>query len=383
VLLGAAATALMPRLVLAATSGGGRGDALETALREDGLATHAARLGILFGTSVNPGTLSADPAYAALIKRECAVLVPESVLKADHTRAVSSGFDFKEADVVAKFARDNGMAFRGHALVWYRAVPAWVPATLSTRDDVRAEMLREVVEPCRHFRGRVDSWDVVNEAILPSDGLPSGLRRSFWREKLGDGYIATAFAAARAADPSATLVLNEYGIEADAPAHEQKRRALLGLLTSLRRDGVPVDALGIQAHLIAGAPFDPERFGRFLDGVRELGLKILITEMDVSDERLPLDTALRDDAVAKTIDEFLPVVLRHGGVTTVVAWGMSDRHSWMGKYDWGRRKDGAAPRPTLFDDELLKKPAYAAVRGAFDAAKTAAVPARSEANHGG
>jgi endo-1,4-beta-xylanase len=367
VLLAAAAgvaAAFVPRFAGAAAPSSDRPAAPRSALREQGLSALAAGRGILFGTAVDPGTLDSDPAYAALIKRECALLVPASVLRANHTRASAGGFEFRDADRLEAFARVNGMAFRGSALVWHESVPAWLSATLLRRGDVQDELVREVAEPAAHFRGRVNSWDVVDEAIFPADGLPNGLRRSFWRDKLGDGYIATAFAAARAADPSATLVLSESGIEADLPGDEEKRRALLGLLTSLRRDGVPVDALGIAGHLRANAPFDPERFERYLAGVRALGLKVLVTELDVSSRRAARDPATRDAAAAASVDGFLPVVLRAADVTSVVTWGLSERYA-------------LPTRSTLFDSQLQKKPAYATVVAAFDGAAVD-LPLRSE-----
>lgn len=353
VVLAALATLVAPRIARAAEPEAGRAEALRTALSAgNGVAAYAARRGILFGTQTDAALLEANPPYAELVARECALVAAETALRADRMRPDPGSFDFRAAERLAAFARDKGMTFRGTALLWHESVPGWVPATLTTRAAVAAEMLREVTEPVRRFRGRADSWDVVTDAIDVAGGLPEGLRRSFWREKLGDGYIATAFAAARAADPAATLVLRESGIEADRPEHEAKRRALLGLLTNLRRDGVPVDALGIEGRLSANAAFDPERFGRYLGGVRALGLKVLVTGLAVSDERLPRDRAARETARAKAVADFLSAVLLDAEVTTVVA---------------------------RFDAGFEREPVCSAVQAAFATASPLA-PSRSEKN---
>jgi endo-1,4-beta-xylanase len=272
------------------------------------------------------------------------------------------------------FAVSHKLAFRGHALVWYATVPEWAKTTLTSPAQARAELLLEVTEPCRHFRGRMDSWDVVNEVVDPKS--PNGLRASFWLQMIGPDYIPLAFTAARQADPSAILVLNENHLEYDIPSNEQKREAVLDLLRALRRDNVPVDALGIEAHLAVSDkfPFNPSVFDGFLSQVHELGLKILITEMDVNDDALPADIPARDSAVAKAYGDFLGVVLRHPGVVTVTVWGLSDRHTWISTF--GPRADGVPVRPTLLDSNLARKPAYFAVQTAFNGASLSGVQNR-------
>jgi endo-1,4-beta-xylanase len=364
----AAPPAALPR---AATPPVNRRAALAAALqRGDSLAAHAARLGILFGTSVTMLALDRDLPYAQAVANECSILVPEYVLKPDFTRAKPEGFTFVAADRVAEFAAAHGMAFRGHTLVWGETIPAWLPSTITDTGAIRDEMLLEVTEPCRHFRGRVDSWDVVNEVINVPDGQPGGLRKTFWQQKLGPDYIPLALTAARQTDPDAVLVLNEFGIEADGPDYDAKRKALLDLLRSLRRNNVPIDALGLQAHLSdpGKAPINPAVLDRFLGNVSELGLKILVTELDVNDKRMPTDINARDGTVAQVASDFLTTVLRHPGVTSVIAWGLSDKYSWIGHSRWFRRDDGMSARATLLDQDFARKPSYGAVRAAFDGA---------------
>ena len=157
------------------------------------------------------------------------------------------------------------MGYRGHALVWGEAAPAWF-AELPDRAAAICAVEAHVTDTCRHFAGRFHSWDVVNEPLKPGDGRPDNLRRSVFAEKIGPEYLDIAFRAARAADPKTRLVLNEFGIELDTEANRDKRRALLALLDGFKARGVPIDAIGLQSHLATATigSLDPKVFGAFL-----------------------------------------------------------------------------------------------------------------------
>ena len=361
----AASSALVPGESFAQSATVDRKTAISSALlRKDTLAQSAARLGILFGTAAEPNVLADDDAYAQTVARECSILVPENSLKPTTTRAKADGFDFSRADRLLAFATSHGMAFRGHTLVWYAGVPSWQKTAVTSFEKAQAELTLDIDEPCGHFRGRIDSWDVVNEAL--KIGSPNALRDSLWLQTLGPDYIADAFTAAHQADPNALLVYNDYGIESDLPYQQQKRSAVLGLLKNLKRHNVPIDALGIQAHLSdpTALPFNPVVFDRFLSDVQDLGLKILITELDVTDKNLPADIGTRDSIVAHVMSDFLKVVLRQPGVITLNVWGLSDRHTWITHL--APRTDGLPVRSTLFDQNMNKKAAYWAVKAALD-----------------
>eukprot|EP00565_Helicotheca_tamesis_P000820 CAMPEP_0185735314 /NCGR_PEP_ID=MMETSP1171-20130828/24928_1 /TAXON_ID=374046 /ORGANISM="Helicotheca tamensis, Strain CCMP826" /LENGTH=69 /DNA_ID=CAMNT_0028405575 /DNA_START=84 /DNA_END=290 /DNA_ORIENTATION=- len=60
-----------------------------------------------------------------------------------------------------------------------------------------------------HFRGRIQLWDVVNEALAPDGSLAQNV---FYR-KLGPGYIEDAFRWAHEADPNAILLYNDNKVE--------------------------------------------------------------------------------------------------------------------------------------------------------------------------
>ena len=135
---------------------------------------------------------------------------------------------------------------------------------------------------------------------------------------------------------------------------EKRRAAVLKLLEKLMAKGIPVHALGIQSHLSAhhNREFDAQKFRKFLSDVASMGLKIVISELDVADNELPQDIKLRDRLVAEAYYQYLSVVLDEPAVTTVINWGLSDRHTWLS--DFAPRKDGAEVRPLLLDEQYDK-----------------------------
>jgi len=330
----------------------------------DGLAAHAARAGVVFGTEATQKVL-ADHRYAALVAAECAMVVDGADLLPVNLRPSPETFSFAAADATVAYAARNGLAFRGHNLVWHLSQAAWL-ASVPGKDAAHV-LERHVATVCRRYAGRTHSWDVVNECVDPDDDNPLGLCNSPWLTLLGPDYVRRAFETARAADPRALLCLNESGLEAPGRDGERMRRAMLQLLEGLIRQGVPIQVLGVECHLLAGREsVDDAAFASFLQEVAAFGLQVFLSELDVSDRLLPPDVAGRDTAVARGYAALLDIALANPGVTTVVTWGLSDRYSWLGVDPEVRRGDGRPTRGALFDDELRPKLAYAAVRQALD-----------------
>ena len=340
--------------------------------RPDTLAGRAARTGLLFGTSLNNWDMD-DADYVAIVARESSLLVPENALKANQYRPSPDHFEFSDAEKLYRFAESHNLAFRGHTLCWFNSVPEWVPESLHTPAAIRQELISEVTEPCRHFAGRMQSWDVVNEVLRPDDGQPFGLRSSFWQKALGPDFIDLAFHCAHDADPTALLSLNEMDLEYDHGYFETKRKALLTLLQRLIDNRVPIGAVGIQCHLqyvnIPKFPFSKEVFYRLLSNIADLGLKVIISELDVPDRNLSSSIGIRDAIVADSIGDLLDVAVNHPAVIAITTWGMSDRYSWMNNDVTFRRKDGLRSRGALLDDTLQRKLAYWSAVKALDSAK--------------
>jgi endo-1,4-beta-xylanase len=321
--------ALILAACVLASCGGGHKD---RAVRE------LPKLGPRAGVAVRADLLG-DPGYAAVLTAFGSV-TPENELKWESVEPQRGHYDFGPADRIVDFAQQHQMAVRGHTLVWYQQNPGWLsdlsPAQLKQAlgDHIRTEM--------RRYAGRITEWDVVNEAV-DDNGKP---RRSLWLDKLGIGYIALAFRLAHAADPQAKLFYNDYGAEGKG----LKADAVYALVATLKRAKVPIDGIGLQAHVDTTPPpgyaQNVERFAR-------LGVRVELTEMDV---RTNTDDAAARNAQAQ---QYARLVDGCKPCARFTVWGLDDADSWVSSAYPGY---GHA---TLLDAQLRPKPAFDAFRRAL------------------
>jgi len=319
------------------------------------------------------GRIKSDPLYAALVKAQAGIVVEESAFKFGPMRPSMTTFNFTIADELAEFAAANGMKLRGHNFVWHRQLPWWFGEQV-TRKNARQVLVEHIEKVGGRYAGKIHSWDVVNEAVLVEDGLPGGMRDSPWQrllggENFGSGagmttvpeYVELAFRTARRVDPKALLIYNEYGIEGENAWSAKKREAVLELLRVMQVKGVPVDGLGVQSHVTAGAGdvYGPGLVAMIAE-VRKMGLKVLVTEMDVNDRALGPDVAVRDAAVAEVYGSYLKTVLADPAMIAVLTWGITDKYTWLNGED--SRTDKLPERPLPFDAELRAKAAVGAIR---------------------
>lgn len=333
-----------------------------------GLGAIAATRGILYGAAVGAAHI-ANPAFAAAVRRECAIIVGENDFKWRPTQPQPDQPTFGRADAVAGFAAENRLRLRGHTMIWQESLPPWVTERLSAGRAVAEATIRARASVmAARYRGRIMTWDVVNEAVGGDNTGPEMMRDTPFHRALGESFLDIAFAAAREADPDARLAYNDFGLEQAVPWQDQHRSAVLRLLERLLSRGVPVDTLGIQAHLQTEWAFDATVLSRFLRDVAGLGLHIEITELDVDDRALPAAIEPRDAAVADLTRRFLDVALAERRVDVVMTWGLSDRHSWLSRTPSRQRADGNRQRGLPLDEEFRRKPMWQAMAEAFRSA---------------
>ena len=332
------------------------------------LRAHASRHGLIFGSAVIIHNVQTDPDFADLIREQCGIVVPTSELKWIALRPAPDQYDFARPDFLLNFAESNHMLMRGHTLCWHESVPAWIQ-TEENRRNTRQFFVDHITTVCKHYAGRLHSWDVVNEAILPADGQPGGLRKSFWYEQMGPDYIELAFRTARAADPHARLTYNDYGVEFESDEDANRRRLILELLRNLKKRNVPLDAVGIQSHVKAAQPVS---FGKgladYIEAIRQMGLEVYLTELDVNEDDIQdNDPAKRDAIIAQTYRDYLRVALANPGVKLVLTWDLSDRFTWLDNGPTHHRKQPDRPQRSLpFDRDYRPKEAFFALRESFD-----------------
>jgi endo-1,4-beta-xylanase len=334
----------------------------------DSLKSHAHKHGLLTGFAVNVELLTSDPAYARILAEQSSILVPETAMKWKNLRPAWDKFSFEHADTLADFAHHHKIKLRGHTLVWHEAIPDWFAATVN-KDNAKHFLEDHIATVVGRYKGKMHSWDVVNEAVLPKDGRADGLRNSPWMTLLGPDYIDIAFRAARQADPHALLTYNDYGVEYDDEEDSERRKLILQLLRRLKSANVPVDAVGIQSHIKAGFPSTIDKGLRnYMSAVRDMSLQIFLTELDVNEDDLPYDdVARRDQTIAAVYRDYLTVALAQPAVKTVLMWGVSDSHTWLNDGPTHKRKQPNRPQRSLpFDNNDQPKPSFFAIRDAFD-----------------
>jgi endo-1,4-beta-xylanase len=336
------------------------------------LKAHAAGRGLLTGCAVNARLFREDESYRNLLAEQYSIVVPENCLKWNMLRSTADTYDFTDADSLVAFAEAHGMKVRGHNFVWHEALPKWFADTVN-KDNAQKFLVDHIHTVGGRYKGKIHSWDVVNEAVWISDGRPDGLRSSSpWFQMLGPEYLNLAFRTAREADPTALLTYNDYGIEYDSDEDGKKRGAVLALLRRMKKDNVPLDALGIQSHIHAvGKSGFSQGVRELLDGAKALGLQVFITELDVNDDAVATeDTVERDTIIAEVYRSYLTAALDGPEVKAVLTWGTSDKNTWLNNgAKFRKQHPDRLQRPLPFDPDYAPAPAFFAMRETFDKAK--------------
>jgi endo-1,4-beta-xylanase len=294
------------------------------------------------GTAVTAGNLTGNAKYASTAAAQFNALTPGNEMKWGSVEPTRGHFNWSGADQVVVTATANNQVVRGHTLVWHNQLPSWLTSGSFTGPQLLQIMQQHIATEVGRYAGKLISWDVVNEPFN-DDGT---MRSTIFSQAIGPSYIAAALTAARQADPTAKLYLNDYNIE----GINAKSTAMLNLVTSLEQQGVPIDGVGIQTHLILGQV--PSDFAQNMARFAALGLDVWLSEVDVR-MNLPADVAKTAQQAAdysKIVNACL-AVSRCVGITV---WGFTDLDSWVpstfpgqGSADiWDQNID---PKPAVYD----------------------------------
>lgn len=289
----------------------------------------------------------------------------ENAMKWESLQPYPGTFDFYAADNLVDYAEKHGLAVHGHTLIWHSQTPDWVFLDANGQELSREALIERMREHIHtvvgRYKGRIASWDVVNEAVEQDPRTQGwGLRDSKWRQIIGDDYIELAFRFAHEADPTARLLYNDYS--ATDPG---KRDAIYQLVQGLLAKGAPIDGIGMQGHWDLSYP-STAAVRAAIEKYASLGVSVSITEMDVSvyswnDRSNRYASGLPDSVAAQqaaayaayfqVFQEYSDVIER------VTFWGVRDNYSWKNNYP----VQGRADYPLLFDSQGNPKPAFWAV----------------------
>ncbi|MBC8129245.1 MAG: endo-1,4-beta-xylanase [Rhizobiaceae bacterium] len=306
-----------------------------------------------FGGAIQIEYLDSDPAYSRAFLQHCDIILPMNELKFSSLRPTREDFNFAPADRLVDLALSNGKRSRGHTHVWWNALPDWLQSIGSAMEAER-ELVRHIETVMDRYRGRLESWDVVNEVIAHVPTRDEPLRDTYWLRTMGARHIPVAFEAAQRADPSARLILNDYDLEFSGDRYDARRAIALSLVRQLQDAGIRIDGVGIQAHLYADLKIDVEAVARFGADLKALGLSLIVTELDVIDWNIRGGPEEQDAAALVVVGDLLDGIFAAGPPDAVIAWGITDRYSWIP--DVMPRRDGTPSRPLPLDADYRPKP---------------------------
>ncbi len=328
------------------------------------------------GAALNEAEITGQDQHSdAIVLQQFNSISPEDALKWAIINPEPGVFNFSLGDQYVAFGVQHHMWIVGHNLVWHNQVPAWVfrdeNGKLLTRDALLARMKQHIFLEVERYRGKIQSWDVVNEA-LNEDGT---LRQSLWYKIIGPDYIARAFEYAHEADPQAQLTYNDYNL-----ANPAKLAGVIRLVKQLKAQGVPIDCVGMQDHDHLGSP-TPEQEDTAIRSIAATGVKVAISELDINvlpwpgtgntaevsmhmaaNPKLnPWPNGLPKDIQQKLMDQYAAlfrVFYRdRADISRVTFWGVTNAQSWLNNWPI----PGRTNYPLLFDRAGEPTPAYGAV----------------------
>lgn len=305
-----------------------------------------------------------------IIKQHFNSVVAENCMKSEVIQPKEGEFNFTLSDQFVDFGVKNDMFIIGHVLIWHSQAPAWFFTDKNgkavSRDILIQRMKTHITTLVSRYNDKVKSWDVVNEAIN-DDGT--------WRENkfyqiIGKDYVKLAFQFAHEADSSADLIYNDYSM-----ALPGRREGVVKMVKELQKEGIKISGIGMQCHVHLKFP-DFDEFEKSIVAFAELGVKVMITEMDISvlptvntndgadvstnyqyDKSLnPYPDKLPDSvatALANRYIGFFRLFLKHQDkISRVTVWGVNDSQSWLNNWPVHGRTD----YPLLFDRKFQPKP---------------------------
>lgn len=322
----------------------------------------------LIGAAVNRQLIDEkDTLSHALVLAEFNAISPENELKWALIHPAKDSFYFEKADKYVALGKKNNLFTLGHTLVWHSQLADYM--NKETDSLILAQNMENHINTIvARYRGEIDAWDVLNEA-LNEDGT---LRESVFLKVLGEDYIEMAFSLAAKADPEAKLIYNDYNL-----TNPEKRAGVVRLVKRLQSKGIKIDGVGMQGHWNLNGP-SLEDIENSIVAYGELGVKVSFSELDITVIPNPWDLQGADinqnfegsefmnpypkqmpDSIklklANRYKDIFALFLKHKDkIDRVTFWGVNDQSSWLNNWPI----NGRTNYPLLFDRAFKPKMAY-------------------------
>ena len=327
----------------------------------------------LIGAALNENQIfGKNPEENTLITKHFNTITPENILKWEGIHPRPGTYHFEPTDQFVELGRKHDMFIVGHTLVWHNQTPGWVfeddQGNPVDRETLLTRMKDHISTVVGRYKGRIDGWDVVNEAV-EGDG---SLRKTKWLKIIGEDYIAKAFEYAHQTDPGAELYYNDYDMW-----KKEHREGVVRLIKDLQAKGIPVHGVGMQGHWGLDYP-DLNEAAESIRAFAALGVKVMITELDLTvlpsawqhrgaditqnyelrKELNPYPDGLpgkMQEKHAARYAEIFTLFHKHADkISRVTFWGVQDGNSW--RNGWPVR--GRTDYPLIFGRDCKPKLAY-------------------------
>ena len=326
------------------------------------------------GAAINEDIiLGLDNDSKFIVETQFNSITPENSLKWMFIQPAPNSFNFKAADKYVNLGIKNNMHIVGHALVWHSQLANFMQ-NIESSSEMTEHFENHINTVVSRYKGKIDAWDVVNEAFN-EDG---SLRESVFYKFLGKNYIEKAFKLANKADPKADLIYNDYNLY-----KQKKRDGVIKMVKQMQSKGIKIDGVGVQAHWSLNQP-SLNQIEQIILDISELGVDVMFTELDISvlpspweqvgaevsqnfsrfegdskmnpyPEKLPKSIQIK---LAKRYKDIFQLFIKHSDkISRVTFWGVMDKHSWLN--DWPIK--GRTNYPLLFNRKYQAKEAHQAL----------------------
>jgi len=303
------------------------------------------------GAAVKMKDLQGEANYKNAVIKHYNQITAEFEMKMASIWSSSTAYNFTAADYLVGFAKDNNMEVHGHTLVWYDSFPEWFKNAKYDSIAFESKVKIYITDVVGRYKGRVKSWDVVNEVFADGGALRNEtVIKPIFNDPIG--FYGRCFKYAKAADPEAKLFYNDYSVVLDGG----KRAAIKKMVTRFKANGIPIDGVGDQFHYATDTNRQTMKTG-FTD-MASTGLLIHISELDIKVNTAKSDSYVFTDAEAQkqaetykyitTMYEELPQTQKFA----ISTWGVTDKYTWLTGF-WHSKE-----YPLLLDADYNKKPAY-------------------------
>lgn len=351
---------------------------------EDMALKHAFEKRFLLGSAINDDIVSGkENVLNQIVKKEFNTITPENCMKAESVNPAPGVYNFKAADEFVAFGKENNMFIVGHTLIWHNQTPAWFftnkKGEANTPKEQKEQLRTYIKTVAGRYAGKVQAWDVVNE-VMDNDG---SYRPTIWVNSIGDGdeMVKLAFKYASEYAPDTELYYNDFNAW-----RPEKREGIVRMVKMLQKEGIRIDGVGIQAHWGLNFPKN-EYIQQAIDAYSALGIKVMITELDVDVLPLtkegqiigksmmepqfqleefktffdPYKNGLPEDVekqLANRYKEIFEIFLKNKDkIDRVTFWGVHDGMSWKNDYPIPNRTN----YPLLYDRNIQPKLAREAI----------------------